>query len=128
MPIRVLLMACDDRERRRMLDALEDAGFAVRTAADPEATMAGLADRRADVALLDLSSPELDAMDLLWRIATLERPIPVVISHGPRGWGHRLTSWRVRGFRHDTRATREMMDGVSTAIRSGPGASLPPGA
>lgn len=126
MPIRVLLMARDDLDRRRMLDALEDAGFAVRTAADPDGALAGLTDQWPDVAVLDLSSPELDAMDLLWRLATVERPVPVIITHGPRGWGKRLTSWLARGFLHDTPTARQMMEAVSRAIRSCAGATLLP--
>ena len=85
MSAKVLLMARDDSYRHMMLRALEEKGFAVRTAAVPEELLAGLADWEPDVAVLDLSSPETDAMDLLWRIATTDRPVPVLISHGPRG-------------------------------------------
>lgn len=126
MPVRVLLMAHNDHHRHRMLDALEESGFAVRTAADPDGAVAGLVDQWPDVAVLDLSSPELDAMDLLWQVATVDRPVPVIISHGPRGWGQRLTSWLSRGFLHDTPTTRRMMDAVSTAIRGCAGATLLP--
>lgn len=117
MPTRVLLMSADDRERLRLLEALEAAGYAVRTATDAQGVLAGLADRWPDLVVLDLSAPELDAMDLLWRLVNVERPVPIIISHGPRNWGRHLSSWLARGFRQATPATCQMIEAVSRVIR-----------
>ncbi|HUS81312.1 MAG TPA: response regulator [Armatimonadota bacterium] len=126
MPVRVLLLESDDRERAAMLGALEQAGFVVRTATDPESAMAGIRERWPDVALLGLNGPGCDAMDLLWQVATAKRPVPVVITKGPPGWSPRLTAWLSRGFVEDTPRGCRLVRAVVAAISGLSGAYLPP--
>ena len=83
MEARVLLMEPDSHMRKVRLEALEAAGFSVRTTEDPTSAVAGASDGWPDIAVLNLSSPRVEAMDLLWRMTRLESPVPVIISDPP---------------------------------------------
>ena len=116
MEARVLLMEPDSHMRRVRLEALEAAGFSVRTAEDPTSAVAGASDGWPDIAVLNLSSPRVEAMDLLWRMTRLERPVPVIISDPPPAWGERLTDWVAESFSQQSPQLRQAMDAAVRAM------------
>ena len=116
MEARVLLMEPDSHMCRVRLEALESAGFHVRTATDSASAVAGASDGWPDIAVLNLSSPRVEAMDLLWRMTRLSRPVPVVISEPPPAWGERLTDWVAESFSHQSPQLRQIMDSAVSAM------------
>jgi DNA-binding NtrC family response regulator len=75
----VLIVDDDAALREGIAEALADLGFAPAEAADGEAALAWLRQRRADAVLLDLRMPGLDGMEVLLRIRASPDPPPVAV-------------------------------------------------
>lgn len=80
------ILIVDDEADIRMLTAgiLEDEGFQAREAGDSAAALQAIESRRPNLVLLDiwLEGSELDGMEILERLSTLDPEIPVVMMSG----------------------------------------------
>ena len=76
--IRVLLVEDDPRIRQALALALEDEGFAVRTAESGEDALAGLDGGSVDLVLLDLMLPGIDGLSVCRTLRT-RSDLPIII-------------------------------------------------
>ncbi|WP_156678737.1 sigma-54-dependent transcriptional regulator [Sphingomonas profundi] len=80
-----VLIVDDEQDIRELVaGVLEDEGYAARTAADSDGTLAALADRRPSLVLLDvyLKGSRLDGLDLLDEIKRRDPSLPVLVISG----------------------------------------------
>ena len=80
-----ILIVDDERDIRELVaGVLEDEGYTTRVAADSDATLAALAERRPSLVLLDvwLQGSRLDGLDLLDVIKTRDPTLPVIVISG----------------------------------------------
>jgi two-component system OmpR family response regulator len=110
---------------------LARAGQSVQVVSTPAATLGALADRAADLFVIDLTMPSLDVIDVRRALAE-GAPVPVVflldrLGRRPRGLADGLDSprrWLARPF-----SPRALVDAVSELLRPaavpGPGTALP---
>ena len=80
-----VLIVDDERDIRELVaGVLEDEGYAPRTAADSDAALAAIADRRPSLVLLDvwLQGSKLDGLDLLDEIKRRDPALPVLVFSG----------------------------------------------
>ncbi|MET0268845.1 MAG: sigma-54 dependent transcriptional regulator [Sphingomonas sp.] len=84
MALDVLVVDDEQDIRELVAGVLEDEGYAARTAADADATLAALADRRPSLVLLDvyLKGSRLDGLDLLDEIKRRDPSLPVLVISG----------------------------------------------
>ena len=80
------ILIVDDEADIRMLTAgiLEDEGFQTREAGNSQAALQSIESRRPNLVLLDiwLEGSELDGMEILERLNTLDPELPVVMMSG----------------------------------------------
>jgi two-component system, NtrC family, nitrogen regulation response regulator NtrX len=84
MPLDVLIVD-DERDIRELVaGVLEDEGFETRTAADSDAALTAIAERRPSLVLLDvwLQGSKLDGLDLLDVIKARDPTLPVIVISG----------------------------------------------
>jgi two-component system, NtrC family, nitrogen regulation response regulator NtrX len=84
MPLDILIVD-DERDIRDLVaGVLEDEGYTARTAADSDAALAALAERRPSLVLLDvwLQGSRLDGLDLLDVIKARDPSLPVLVISG----------------------------------------------
>ena len=98
MPTRVLLLEGDDELCHDYRAALEGQGFEVRDVGNADRAVACIREGWPDVAVLNLAAPDIDGFNLLWDIATLERPVPLVISAVPPTRADEVVAWVAEGF------------------------------
>ena len=80
-----ILIVDDERDIRELVaGVLEDEGYATRVAADSDAALAALAERRPSLVLLDvwLQGSRLDGLDLLDVIKARDASLPVIVISG----------------------------------------------
>ena len=80
-----ILIVDDERDIRELVaGVLEDEGYTTRMAADSDAALAALADRRPSLVLLDvwLQGSQLDGLDLLDVIKSRDPSLPVLVISG----------------------------------------------
>ena len=80
-----VLIVDDEQDIRELVaGVLEDEGYSARTAADADATLAALAERRPSLVLLDvyLKGSRLDGLDLLDEIKRRDPSLPVLVISG----------------------------------------------
>ncbi len=80
-----VLVVDDERDIRELVaGVLEDEGYTARTAADADATLAAIAERRPSLVLLDvwLQGSRLDGLDLLDEIKRRDPSLPVLVISG----------------------------------------------
>jgi two-component system nitrogen regulation response regulator NtrX len=84
MALDVLIVDDEQDIRELVAGVLEDEGYAPRTAADSDAALAALADRRPSLVLLDvwLQGSRLDGLDLLDEIKRRDPTLPVLVISG----------------------------------------------
>ncbi len=84
MALDVLIVDDEQDIRELVAGVLEDEGYAARTAADADAALAALADRRPSLVLLDvyLKGSRLDGLDLLDEIKRRDPSLPVLVISG----------------------------------------------
>lgn len=75
------ILVVDDEPQvlRVVADYLEREGYRVRTAADGDAALAELADRRPDLVVLDLMLPNTDGWTILKRLRDAGDDVPVIV-------------------------------------------------
>ena len=74
-----ILIVDDERMiRAGMAQLLSGAGFAVREARDGKSALAAVAERRPDLALLDIMMPGMDGFGVCEKLLALDRDLPVV--------------------------------------------------
>lgn len=75
-----VLIVDDDRPLRKLIRAyLQEAGVAVVEAANGEDALVAVRARRPDLVLLDVRLPGIDGFETLRRIASDDRPVPVIM-------------------------------------------------
>ena len=80
-----ILIVDDERDIRELVaGVLEDDGYSARSAADSDAALAAIADRRPSLVLLDvwLKGSKLDGLDLLDEIKRRDPTLPVLVISG----------------------------------------------
>src|SRR6476646_10430203 len=80
-----ILVVDDERDIRELVaGVLEDEGYAPRTAADSDAALAAIAERRPSLVLLDvwLQGSKLDGLELLDVIKARDATLPVIVISG----------------------------------------------
>jgi len=84
MALDVLIVDDEQDIRELVAGVLEDEGYTPRTAADSDAALAALADRRPSLVLLDvwLQGSRLDGLDLLDEIKRRDPSLPVLVISG----------------------------------------------
>jgi two-component system response regulator MtrA len=79
---RLVLIADDDEDILALVRAtIERSGHEVMTVADGEAALSAMAERRPDLAVLDVAMPELDGLEVLRRLRADDetRDLPVIL-------------------------------------------------
>jgi two-component system NtrC family response regulator len=80
MPASRVLIVDDDESIRKVIGyMLEEAGYAVDTAASADLALRALAARRPDLVLSDVKMPKKDGLELLAELRAIDPAIPVVI-------------------------------------------------
>jgi two-component system, NtrC family, nitrogen regulation response regulator NtrX len=84
MALEVLIVDDEQDIRELVAGVLEDEGYSARTAADSDAALAALADRRPSLVLLDvwLQGSRVDGLDLLDEIKRRDPTLPVIVISG----------------------------------------------
>ncbi|HET8612537.1 MAG TPA: sigma-54 dependent transcriptional regulator [Sphingomonas sp.] len=84
MALDVLIVDDEQDIRELVAGVLEDEGYQARTAADSDAALAAIRERRPSLVLLDvwLQGSKLDGLDLLDEIKRLDASIPVLVISG----------------------------------------------
>src|SRR2546428_7792250 len=81
-PLRVLIVEDESRLRDMLVRAVTDMGFAASGAASAEAALRHLADKPADIAVLDLNLPGMGGMELFARLRQQNPAVQVIILPG----------------------------------------------
>ena len=79
---RLVLIADDDEDILALVRAtIERSGHEVMAVADGAAALSGMAERRPDLAVLDIAMPELDGLEVLRRLRADDemRDLPVIL-------------------------------------------------
>jgi two-component system, NtrC family, nitrogen regulation response regulator NtrX len=84
MALEILIVDDEQDIRDLVAGVLEDEGYAARTAADSDAALAAIADRRPSLVLLDvfLKGSRLDGLDVLDEIKRRDPTLPVLVISG----------------------------------------------
>jgi DNA-binding response OmpR family regulator len=88
--MRVFLVEDDPRIARKVKAVLEDAGYAVDTAADGEQAWFQGDTEDYDLAILDLGLPKMDGLAVLKKWRAAERNFPVLILTARGAWSERV--------------------------------------
>lgn len=116
MSARVLLLERDEQLRTDYRDALEEDGYEVRMVTDAEGALAAISEDWPDVAVLNLTIPGIDGMDLLWEIAKLNRPVPLIMSALPATGTDEVVAWVAEGFARATPDFPRLKDRISRVL------------
>src|SRR5438445_6719836 len=81
-PLRVLIVEDESRLRDMLVRAVTDMGFAASGAASAEAALRHLAEKPADIAILDLNLPGLNGMELFARLRKQHADVQVIVLTG----------------------------------------------
>lgn len=92
------MIECDEQLRTDYQSALEAEGYEVRAVADAAGALTAISQGWPDVAVLNLTAPGTDGMDLLLELAKLDPPVPVIMSAVPAARAEDLVTWAARGL------------------------------
>ena len=116
MPTRVLLLEGNSDLCTDYRDALEGEGFEVRDVGDADGAVAAIREGWPDVAVLNLAAPDIDGLDLLWDIAMLDRPVPLVISAVSATRTDEVLAWVAEGFMKRSPDFHELKQHIMTTL------------
>ena len=116
MSARVLLLEREEQLRTDYRNALEADGYQVRTVTDAEGALAVIGEDWPDVAVLNLTIPGIDGMELLWEIANLDRPVPLIMSALPATRTEEVVAWVAEGFARTTPDFPRLKERISRVL------------
>lgn len=116
MPTRVLLLEGDSDLCTDYRTALEGEGFEVRDVGDADSAVASIREGWPDVAVLNLAAPDIDGLNLLWDIAALDRPVPLVMSALPATRTDQVVAWVAEGFVKRSPDFHELKQRIATVL------------
>jgi len=108
MSARVVVLERDEELRTDYRNALEDEGYEVRTVTDAGGVVSAISEGWPEVAVVNLALPGIDGIELLWEIAKLDRPVPLVISALPLTGSEDVLAWVAEGFVSDSVSTTDV--------------------
>jgi two-component system, response regulator, stage 0 sporulation protein F len=75
------ILVVDDEEPIRLLyrEELQDAGYEVEVAADGGQALQAVERRRPDLMTIDIKMPGMDGIELLRKVRTMHRDLPIII-------------------------------------------------
>lgn len=112
-----ILVVDDDRAVRSAVSHLLDAeGYSVRLAASPEAGLELLAGEAFDLLIVDLHFPKGDGLQMLERVAALERPIPVIVLTGYPTVVSAIQALRLGAVDYVMKPGHELVERVNAAL------------
>jgi PAS domain S-box-containing protein len=124
-PCRVLVVDDEAVVRAQLRRSLELRGYAVVEAIDGTQALAALtaagADERPDVAILDMTMPDLDGAEVLLRVRAAGSRVPIVISSGHLDVAveRRLPRGQFQGFLPKPYGPTELVTAIERALAAG---------
>jgi two-component system response regulator (stage 0 sporulation protein F) len=97
---RPVILVVDDEENQRLYyrDELEDAGYAVITAASGPEALEIVQQRKVHLVLLDIAMPGMDGVETLARLLDIDRQLPIVINTAYSDYRDDFTTWAADAY------------------------------
>ncbi|MCC7495579.1 MAG: response regulator [Fimbriimonadaceae bacterium] len=119
MASEILIVEDDDSERILYEDVFTARGYEVRVAADAEAALQAIRERRPDVVVLDINMPGKDGLDLLREVMDIDNKLPVVLNTAYSAYQDNFMSWSAAAYVVKSSDPAELIDTVQNVLRGG---------
>lgn len=94
----VLVVEDDALQRTLYQEELQDEGYEVWAVEDGRKAINLVRQQRPDVVVLDLHMPEMDGLDVLWRLVGVDHPLPVILYSGYSSYRDNFLSWLAEDY------------------------------
>jgi DNA-binding response OmpR family regulator len=94
----VLIVENDAFQRRLYTEELQEEGYEVWQAMEGREALRIARERRPDVVVLDLQMPEMDGLDTLSRLLSVDRTLPVIIYSAYSCYQSNFLSWLAQEY------------------------------
>lgn len=97
---RPVILVVDDEENQRLYyqEELEDAGYAVITAASGPEALEVVKSQHVDLVILDIAMPGMDGVETLARLLDIDRQLPVLINTAYSDYRDDYMTWAAEAY------------------------------
>lgn len=96
---KTLLIVEDDKNQRLLLEEeLTSEGYSVLSVANGQEALAAVSKQMPDLAILDIAMPEMDGLELLGRLLSINHSLPVVIHTAYGSYKDSFMSWAADAY------------------------------
>ncbi len=125
---KILLIVEDDNNQRLLLEEeLAGEGYSVLSAASGQDALAAVSKSMPDLAILDIAMPEMDGLELLGRLLSINHRLPIVIHTAYASYKDSFMSWAADAYvvkRGDLKELKDTIRGVLLKPRGAPAPSV----
>jgi DNA-binding response OmpR family regulator len=114
--LKILIVEDDENQRELYAEELMDAGYEIETAADGKEALESIMNNLFDLVIMDIRMAEMDGIETLGKIITLEKKLPVLIYTAYSNYKSNFMTWTANSYLTKSSNLDELKDRIKELL------------